>query len=74
MLIASKVTFRSATKIMTGLKEIAKRRLLKLGYRLERLPATNMGRFHPDVQAALTVKGAPFYTRWSKHTQSSLGG
>jgi hypothetical protein len=51
---------------MGSLKQLAKRGLLRFGYRLERLPTTTMGRFHPDVQAGLTVKDAPFYARWSK--------
>lgn len=51
---------------MATIKQFAKRGLLKLGYRLERLPATAMGKFHPDVQTALTVKDSQFYTRWSK--------
>jgi Macrocin-O-methyltransferase (TylF) len=51
---------------MSDFRQLVKRGLLKFGYRLERLPATNMGRFHPDVQAALTVKDRQFYTRWSK--------
>lgn len=51
---------------MPGLRKLVKRTLLGLGYRFERLPATAMGRFHPDVQAGLTVKDAQFYTRWSK--------
>lgn len=51
---------------MPKLRKLVKRRLLKLGYRVERLPATAMGRFHPDVQTALTVKDRPFYTRWGK--------
>src|SRR6266542_894 len=33
---------------------------------LKRLPATSMGRFHTDVQAAGMVKDAQFYSRWSK--------
>ena len=51
---------------MESIKQYAKQGLLRLGYRVERLPATNMGRFHPDVQAGMTVKDAEFYTRWSK--------
>ena len=51
---------------MESIKQFAKQGLLKLRYRVERLPATNMGRFHPDVQAALTVQDAQSYIRWSK--------
>lgn len=51
---------------MLSIRQFVKRELLKFGYRLERLPDTDMGKFHPDVQAALTVKNPEFYTRWSK--------